>query len=121
MCRVGIDGISFLPTLLGEPGQESHAYLYWEFHEKRGRVAIRKGFWKGCVMMFRWIHIPRWNFMICPEILVKSLMWLRMYPQVVAQLDKLLAQARTVSPIQRFNFPQRVKSLIRWEKAPEKK
>ena len=44
-----------------------------------------------------------------------------MYPEVVIELDKLLAQARTVSPIQRFNFPQRVKSLIRWEKAPEKK
>ena len=35
------------------------------------------------------------------------------YPQVVAQLDQLLVQARTVSPIQRFNFPQRGKSLIR--------
>ena len=57
--------------------------------------------------------------MICPEILVKSLMWPD-YPEVVIELDKLLAQARTVSPIQRFNFPQRVKSLIRWEKHPKK-
>jgi arylsulfatase A-like enzyme len=41
-----VDGISFLPTLFGEKGQREHAYLYWEFHEKNGRQAIRKGDWK---------------------------------------------------------------------------
>jgi arylsulfatase A-like enzyme len=41
-----IDGISFLPTLLGEKGQEKHEYMYWEFHEKNGRLAIRQGDWK---------------------------------------------------------------------------
>jgi arylsulfatase A-like enzyme len=41
-----IDGISFLPTLLGMEGQMEHKYLYWEFHEKNGRQAIRKGDWK---------------------------------------------------------------------------
>lgn len=41
-----IDGISFLPTLLGETDQEKHEYLYWEFHEKKGRLAVRQGDWK---------------------------------------------------------------------------
>ncbi len=41
-----IDGVSFLPTLLGKEGQGKHAYLYWEFHELGGRQAIRKGNWK---------------------------------------------------------------------------
>ena len=40
-----IDGISFLPTLLGET-QKEHEYLYWEFHERGGRQALRKGDWK---------------------------------------------------------------------------
>lgn len=41
------DGISFLPTLLGkEDQQKNHDYLYWEFHEKGGRQAVRKGKWK---------------------------------------------------------------------------
>ncbi len=43
----GIDGISFLATLLGQRGQEEHAYLYWEFHERGGRQAVRKGHLKG--------------------------------------------------------------------------
>ena len=40
-----IDGISFLPTLLGDE-QQVHEYLYWEFHERGGRQALRKGNWK---------------------------------------------------------------------------
>jgi len=41
----GMDGISFLPTLLGKE-QPKHDYLYWEFHERGGRKALRKGDWK---------------------------------------------------------------------------
>ncbi len=42
-----IDGISFLPTLLGNrEAQQKHEYLYWEFHERDGRKALRKGDWK---------------------------------------------------------------------------
>ena len=36
------DGISFLPTLVDSGKQENHKYLYWEFHEKGGRQALRK-------------------------------------------------------------------------------
>ncbi|PZX51044.1 arylsulfatase [Algoriphagus chordae] len=43
----GIDGISFLPTLLGENSQKNHASLYWEFHEQNGKQAVRKGNWKA--------------------------------------------------------------------------
>jgi arylsulfatase A-like enzyme len=43
-----IDGLSFLPTLLGnDRRQRQHDYLYWEFHENNGRQAVRWGKWKG--------------------------------------------------------------------------
>jgi arylsulfatase A len=42
----GIDGISFLPTLLGKK-QKQHEYLYWEFHEQGGKIAVRMGNWKA--------------------------------------------------------------------------
>lgn len=42
-----IDGISYLPSLIGKEKQEEHDYLYWEFHENNGRQAIRKGDWKA--------------------------------------------------------------------------
>lgn len=40
-----IDGISMLPTLLGQPQQQKkHEYLYWELN---GQQAIRMGKWKA--------------------------------------------------------------------------
>lgn len=42
-----IDGISFLPTLMGNAKkQDEHDHLYWEFHELGGRMALRQGDWK---------------------------------------------------------------------------
>ena len=41
------DGLSFVPTLLGQEGQQSHESLYWEFHEQNGKQAVRRGQWKG--------------------------------------------------------------------------
>jgi arylsulfatase A-like enzyme len=43
---LGLDGISFLPTLLGTGTQKQADYLYWEFHESGGRQAILQGEWK---------------------------------------------------------------------------
>lgn len=42
------DGISFLPTLMGMNNQQKkHGYIYFEFPEKSGQVAIRMGKWKA--------------------------------------------------------------------------
>jgi arylsulfatase A-like enzyme len=43
-----IDGISFLPTLLGHSDeQKQHEYLYWELARRDGFQEIRMGDWKG--------------------------------------------------------------------------
>jgi len=42
-----VDGISFAPTLLGQGEQRQHEYLYWEFHERGGKRAVRMGPWKA--------------------------------------------------------------------------
>src|SRR5437868_3210565 len=44
------DGLSFLPTLLGRPGQKKHDYFYWEWVErgpKRQWQCLREGDWKA--------------------------------------------------------------------------
>ncbi len=41
------DGISFLPTLVGDEAQAKHDYLYWEYHSLGGMQAVRMGDWKG--------------------------------------------------------------------------
>ena len=42
-----LDGISFLPTLLGQKREAQHDYFYWEFHEGGFHQAVRRGDWKG--------------------------------------------------------------------------
>lgn len=42
-----IDGISMLPTWLGEKQTNQHEVLYWEFHERGFQQAVRTNDWKG--------------------------------------------------------------------------
>ena len=44
---VGMDSISFLPTLSGDLNkQDSHQYIYWEFYERTFRQAVVMKEWK---------------------------------------------------------------------------
>ena len=101
-----VDGISFLPTLLGnETNQEEHDYLYWEFHELQGRQAIRQGQWKGV----------RYNVATDPDSTIElydlsqdpgeTVNLAEEYPDVASELAVVMAQARTAHPNARFNFP----------------
>jgi arylsulfatase A-like enzyme len=42
-----LDGISILPTLLGQKQTNQHEFLYWEFHERGFQQAVRMGDWKA--------------------------------------------------------------------------
>lgn len=46
------DGISIANTLLAKPQEFNHEFLYWEFHEEGGKIAIRMGDWKVV-----WTHL----------------------------------------------------------------
>lgn len=48
-----IDGLSFLPEILGQTSdQKQHPFLYWEFYEQGGRQGVRMGDWKGIAQPF---------------------------------------------------------------------
>jgi arylsulfatase A-like enzyme len=92
-----IDGISFLPTVLGQGEQKAHEFLYWEFGAYGGQQAVIAGNWKA----------GRQN-------LAKGLVKTELYdlakdesettdvaadnPDVVARLEKLMKEQHTPNP-----------------------
>lgn len=57
------DGISMLPTLLGnDKEQKQHEYLYWEIYEGKPRCAVKYKNWKGVVLdMRKGLNIELYN------------------------------------------------------------
>jgi len=99
-----IDGISFLPTLLGKSGQKVHQSLYWEFHENNGRQAVRMGDWK----------LVRYNVSI-PEKVTNELYNLKTdlgeeenvaakNPKIVNEMLEIMKNSRTPSDVFTFGL-----------------
>jgi len=90
----GIDGISFLPTLLGRP-QTKHDYLYWDYGHVRKMYmqAVRMGDWKG-VRNGVGAAIELYNLKDDPSETKNAA---SKHPQVVSQIEEIMRTARTDS------------------------
>lgn len=98
-----IDGLSFLPELLGKK-QKKHDHLYWEFHERGGKQAVRWGDWKGV----------RLNMDEAPEAPIE-LYNLKDdigeehniaddYPEIVKKIAEIMKNEHTTSDVFQFGF-----------------
>ncbi len=86
----GIDGISKLPTFLGQPAkQKQHEYLYWEL---RGQQAIRMGVWKGIRK-----RLGKTELYNLADDLGEQNDLADKLPAMVAKMEKLFETARTPS------------------------
>ena len=104
-----IDGISFLPTLLGEEGQKEHAHLYWEFHEKGGRQAVRKGNWKLVRYdVFDSSKTTTELYDLSTDLGEENNVSEK-HPEVVEELLSLMEQSRTPSEVFTFQSPTVIK------------
>lgn len=100
-----IDGISYLPSLLGKKKQKAHKYLYWEFPASGGQQAIRMGKWKAVRMrifkgnmkikLYNLNADPREQFDIAAD-----------NPKIVKKMEKLFVSSRVSPEINRFKFKQ---------------
>lgn len=101
-----LDGISFLPSLLGkDQDQEKHQYLYWEFHERGGRQAVRKDHWKAVkykVLKNPDAPIELYDLRADPG---EKKDIAELHPTIAAELEQIMQQARNHSEI--FSFGQK--------------
>jgi arylsulfatase A-like enzyme len=99
-----VDGISFLPTLLGKKGQNQHDYLYWEFHEQGGKMAVRTGNWKGVklnvnkdlhgkIELYDLSKDPGETNDVASE-----------HPDIVNRMNEIMKQAHSRSDVFKFSF-----------------
>ncbi len=93
----GVDGVSMVPTLEGEAGNQTrHEYLYWEFH---GGQAVRMGNWKAVrPRADQPIQLYDLSADISEQADVAN-----SHPEVVARVEEILRIGRTESEL----FPLR--------------
>lgn len=97
------DGISMLPTLLGEPEkQKQHDYLYWENYAGRASAALRMGNWKGVIPDFRRPEKLELYNLENDELETQDVA--DQYPEVMTQIRNMMAQAHTPSPLYDVTF-----------------
>ncbi|RKR12164.1 arylsulfatase A-like enzyme [Maribacter vaceletii] len=101
------DGISFLPTLLGQEKQEQHTYLYWEFNHKGGRQAVRKGKWKG--ILYNAIKDPKAKLELYDLYTdaTESKNVADENPEIVAEIEQIIKESHVDSEL----FPFKLKSI----------
>jgi len=100
-----VDGISMLPTLLGQPRrQKKHKFLYWEFHERGKKQAVRMGDYKGVRLdVYRNPSGPIELYNLKTDMGERHNV-ADTHPKIAAKIEKYLRAART--PSKDFPIPK---------------
>ena len=101
------DGFSFLPTILGKPGQPKHDHLYWEFYEGESSQGVLLagpgGWWKGIAKPFGG-EIELYSL---KDDLGETKNLAAEHPELVKAVRAVMAQEHVPSPL--WKLPARVK------------
>lgn len=99
-----IDGISFFASLTGQDDhQKKHHYLYWEFHERGGRLALLKENWKLVQYNVNKTPIGEFELYNLAEDPSEQNNLARSYPEKVNELLDIMLSARTESEVFKFS------------------
>ena len=100
-----IDGISLMPTFLGQDQKVTHEYLYWEFPAYKGQQAVRMGKWKAIRRNIfdgnMSIELYDLNLDIQEQNDIAS-----KYPDIIERVSEIMIRSHRPSYLSRFKFPQ---------------
>ncbi|WP_337044348.1 arylsulfatase [Emticicia sp. 17c] len=99
------DGISFLPTLLGKTtSQKKHSYLYFEFPEKGGQVAIIMGDFKGIKSDMKKNRQAKWEIYNLKTDEKETTDISAQYPELIRQFDEIVTKEHQPAHIREWEF-----------------
>ncbi|NSL91109.1 arylsulfatase [Chitinophaga sp. Mgbs1] len=99
------DGISLLPAMKGNAaGQQQHPYLYFEFPEKGGQVAVRIGDWKGVKSNMKKNKNAIWELFNLREDVAETKNVAAAHPELVQQMEDILKKEHQTSHLLEWEF-----------------
>lgn len=98
-----IDGISFLPVLLGKK-QKQHEYLYWEFHEQGGSQAVRMSRWKAVRLNVNKDHNGELELYDLSKDPGETHNVASSNPEITEKMEDIMNQAHTPSEVFPFSY-----------------
>jgi len=99
------DGISLLPTLLGKnKEQKQRDYIYWEYPEKGGQLAIRMGDWKGVKVNLRKNLNSPWQIFNLKTDRNETTDIASEHPELTKRFDEIVKKEHQVSHLLEWEF-----------------
>lgn len=98
-----IDGISFLPSLLGKKQKKQHEYLYWEFHEQGGKIGIRMGDWKAVRRNYDKTPMGATEIYNLKEDIGETNNVAEQHPDIVKKMEDIMKEAHNPSEVFPFS------------------
>ncbi|WKN42791.1 arylsulfatase [Tunicatimonas pelagia] len=98
------DGVSFLPVLLSQDNQPKHDFLYWEFPQYGGQVAVRMDEWKFIQRELN-SEEPTLELYNLSEDLAETNNVADSHPDVVQKAQSIINQAHTEPTLENFKIP----------------
>lgn len=99
------DGISFLPELEGKSRQQKkHEYLYFEYPEKNGQLAIRMGDWKGVKTNLKKDPASPWQLFNLKTDRNETTDVAARHPELIKKFDAIVKKEHRGSPVKAWQF-----------------
>ena len=99
----GVDGISYLPELLGEGEQQKHPYLYWEFPASGGQQAVRMDHWKTIRKNIQKGNLDLELYNLDEDIQEQHNVAAD-HPEIIKQMKLIMEEEHTPAQLERFRM-----------------